>query len=371
MKLSAEDYAILLLHMMPEIGPRRCGRLLRCFGSARAVLAAPADELSGIDDMPAGLAATIAAFSDGSAAEREIAAAERSGVEIITCASERYPAFLRNLPDYPPVLFVAGSLESLSAPSVAVVGTRRPTAYGKSAAATISSGLVAGGAVIVSGGARGIDTAAHEAALTAGGSTVAVMGSGIGQPYPPENKKLFEKIRQHGAVVSEFPMDFPPDKGNFPRRNRIIAGLALATVVVEADIKSGALITADFAMEMGKDVFAVPGPVFSSVSRGPHRLIKNGAGLVECAADILEQIAPLYELLPRTSAPAPAGDPVPDAGLPATILRLLDENSSGLSIESIADTLRQSPAGLAASLLDLELSGLVQTLPGNIFCRRR
>lgn len=371
MKLSAENRAILSLHLIPEIGPKRCSRLMRCFGSAQAALAAPADEIAGIDDMPAALAMAVSAASSGTAADTEIAAAERSGVEIITCAHEQYPAFLKNLPDYPPVLYVAGNPEHLSAPSVAIVGTRRPTAYGKSAAATISSGLVAGGAVVVSGGARGIDTVAHESALAAGGPTVAIMGSGINQVYPPENKKLFENIRQHGAVVSEFPMNFPPDKGNFPRRNRIIAGLALATVVVEADIKSGALITADFAMELGKDVFAVPGPVFSSVSRGPHRLIKNGAGLVECAADILEQITPLYELLPRPTVPVPDESLVPITGLPASILRLLDENSNGLSIENIAETLKQSPAGLASCLLELELSGLIQSLPGNVFCRRR
>ncbi len=209
---------------------------------------------------------------------------------IITPKGPEYPLNLKDIYDPPAALYVNGTLLPQDEAAVAIVGTRRPTYYGLQASEKLSYELASRGITIVSGMARGIDTAAHKGALKAGGRTIAVLGSGHGNIYPSENKGLYKEIAQHGAVISEFPDDTPPDRRNFPRRNRIISGLSLGVVVVEAPKKSGALITADFALEQGRDVFAMPGKAGSVTSEGTHRLIREGAKLAENAYDIIEEI---------------------------------------------------------------------------------
>jgi DNA processing protein len=369
MHFSPEERAIIALHLVPGIGPRRFQNLLARFGTAVDALAADATALSAVEDMTAAIAAAIQKTDHAAAVDRECRLAEKAGALLIPCAATAYPAALRTLQDYPLVLSVRGDARLLDAAAVAMVGTRRPTAYGKMVATRFAEDFAHAGCGVVSGLARGIDTAAHAAALAAGGVTIAVLGTGIGCHYPPENGKLEDQIAGHGAVVSEFPIGFPPDKGNFPRRNRIIAGLALATVVVEADMKSGALITARYAAEQGTDVFAVPGPVFSAYAAGPHSLIKAGAHLAECADDVLQAIAPLATLRrPQPGMPDAAPAVTPQE---AVILAALAERYDGSSIDALVAQLSVAAGDLAACLLNLELQGLVKSLPGNRYIRNR
>ena len=244
-------------------------------------------------------------------AEKELRLCRRAGVRPLAWPDPDYPAVLRELPDPPPILYVRGRLPH-RALRVAVVGSRTPTTYGRRIAAGLASGLAARGVEVVSGGARGIDTLAHRGALEARGATVAVLGSGLGEPYPEENTALFGEIAEKGAVVSEFPMRKRPDPGHFPRRNRLISALSAAVVVVEAAERSGSLITAGFALDQGREVLAVPGPVSSPKSTGCNRLIQQGAKLVQNIDDILEELPPIYlTALPRGGAPAGSDEPGP------------------------------------------------------------
>ncbi|MHB9155315.1 MAG: DNA-processing protein DprA [Endomicrobiales bacterium] len=371
--LSPEQRALLTLHLVPEVGPKRCMSLLRHFGSAREALGAPVSELSCVEDISQNLAAKIACARERGEAEREMALAEKLGVRILTCQDPEYPETVRMLPDYPAVLYVRGTLTPADTLSVALVGTRRPTAYGRNVASRFARELAGLGVTTVSGLARGIDTEVHDASLSAGGRTLAVLGNGLNRHYPPENRKLEEKLMRSGALVSEFPLDFPPDRANFPRRNRIIAALALATVVVEADIKSGALITSSFALEQGKDVFAVPGPIFSPVSRGTHHLLKSGAGCAESADDIVEAIRPLAEWVRRKRAlPPPPAEELPLAGSgEEKILSLLEEHCEGVTVDQLVGRLRLPLSELSTALLELEMKGLVRALPGKLYVKNR
>ncbi|MEW6040456.1 MAG: DNA-processing protein DprA, partial [Elusimicrobiota bacterium] len=291
-----EFQARVLLNMVPGIGPVRWLKLQDYFGNVSNVFDASAVELCIAGEISAALADEIISAPAKFDVSDEIQKAERYGAKIVTLSDSDYPALLREIFNPPPVIYVHGGLCKSDENAIAVIGTRRPTDYGRMSAERISGDLAACGITVVSGLARGIDTAAHKAALSSGGRTIAVLGCGLGIHYPYENYKLEENIAKSGAVISEFPMGFPPDRGNFPRRNRLIAGLALGTVVVEAPQKSGALITAFFALEQGKEVFAVPGSIKSKFSRGPHYLIKQGAKLIENVQDILEEISPVIKL---------------------------------------------------------------------------
>ena len=308
-------------------------------------------------------------------AEREVRRCERRGIRLITIDDDDYPAALGELPDAPVLLYLRGTLPERIV-RVAVVGSRRATAYGRRIAMGLGSSLAARGIEVVSGGARGIDTLSHRGALETGGRTTAVLGSGLLNPYPAENEALFEQIAERGAVLSEFELETRPRAENFPRRNRLISGLATAVVVVEATPRSGSLITVTHALEQGREVLAVPGPVSSEQSQGCHRLIQQGAKLVQEVEDILEELSPMYT----------AALPIPGSGLgsdgekgrdskgldedEAKILELLSDDPEPVHIDALADRAPFGVARLQTALFGLELRSLVEQIPGRYYlCR--
>lgn len=343
------------------LGAARVRRLQAHFGSMAAAWKASGSELiaAGLELELADRVLTARSKWDPAA---ELDACRRLGLRVITWADPDYPERLRVI-DYPPaVLFVRGNLLSAQAWAVAMVGTRRPTYYGRQVARALSRDLAACGVTVVSGLAVGIDTEAHLGALEAGGWTVAVLGSGLDQVYPWENRQLAERIAESGALISEFPPGTQPAAQNFPIRNRIISGLSLGVVVVEADETSGALITAGYAADQGRDVFAVPGPITSPQSRGTNRLIQDGAGLVTGADDILEALK-----LARIDHQVGLRQAAPETELELLIVKLLDHTPT-----HIDDLVRQAgrPAGeVGATLALLELKGLVRHVGGQYYVR--
>ena len=301
-------------------------------------------------------------------AGKEMERMEKRGNVIITIEDERYPAQLREIYDPPFVLSCAGEPETLREPTVAVVGSRHPSPYGKAVAEKLASDLAGRGLVVASGMARGVDSAAHWGALEKG-KTVAVMGSGLAVVYPRENRRLYEKIGESGVVVSEFPLDAQPLSHHFPQRNRLISGLSLALVVVEASARSGSLISARLALEQDREVMAVPGRVDSELSRGTHWLIKNGAKLVETWEDVAEELpSPL-----RDSLLAQTGN----AGIEAPNLSPEEEDICGhlntqspTHIDELAERTTYTVSEILAILLNLELKGLVIQSPGKYYLRR-
>jgi DNA processing protein len=281
----------IAISKVPGIGPARVRRLCDYFGSLEHAWRATLGDLlsAGLD---AKSAMSLVAMRRDADPDSELERLGKIGARAITWESSDYPERLRPLDGMPPVLYVLGEFAPQDAWAVAVVGTRKATAYGREAAARLCVGMAEAGITVVSGMARGIDTVAHRAALDAGGRTLAVLGSGLDVLYPPENRQMMRQIVEEGrgAVLTEYPLGTQPDAMNFPARNRIIAGLALGVLVVEAGEKSGALITVDFALEQGRDVFAVPGPITSRLSDGPNNLLKRGARCVTTAADILEEL---------------------------------------------------------------------------------
>jgi DNA processing protein len=280
---------LILLNMVQDIGYIRLKGLLDEFKSPENILRASVEGLRSVKGIGPSIAKAVKNVSSDYDVEKEIALAEKSGVVILTVFDEDYPENLKNIYDPPVILYVKGSIKKEDSLAVSIVGSRKCTYYGMNMADNIAEKLAFQGVTVVSGLARGIDTAAHKGALKSG-RTIAVLGSGLGNIYPVENKPLSENIAKNGAVISEFPMQMPPNKNNFPQRNRIISGLSMAVLVVEAANKSGALITADFALEQGRDVFAVPGAAGRLSSAGTNSLIKQGAKLIDSAEDILEEL---------------------------------------------------------------------------------
>ncbi|MBI2941893.1 MAG: DNA-protecting protein DprA [Chloroflexi bacterium] len=342
------------LSQVSGIGPVRFQRLIAHFGTAAAVWkAAPVDLVrAGLDQRTAEAIIAQRASLDPDAVWSRI---RQRGVEVLRLSDDAYPARLREIHDPPPVLYLRGSLLPSDALCVAVVGTRRNTTYGRQATEGLVADLCRNGVTIVSGLARGIDGIAHRAALRAGGRTIAVLGSGVDVIYPAEHTQLAREIVDHGALLSEYPVESAPEPGNFPARNRIISGLAPATLVIEAPEGSGALITSDFALEQGRDVFAVPGSIFARPSDGTNQLIQQGAKLVRCAQDVLDelQVAQVeQQLVMRELLPA---DDTEDR-----LLRLLSQEP-----RHVDDLVRNSglPTSTVASTLTImELKGLVRSV---------
>ncbi len=288
----------------------------------------------------------------------------KSDISILLYDDPRFPPLLKQIYDPPITLYFLGNIELLPTRSIAVVGSRRHTHYGKKVAQKLASALVSNKITVTSGMARGIDTWSHQGALDAKGQTIAVLGCGPDICYPPENKTLKERIQHQGLVVSEFPPGTHPAPLNFPRRNRIISGLSLGTVVVEAGVKSGALITAEFALEQGREVFAIPGSVESPYSRGCHKLLKEGAKLVETVEDILEEVSlPLLGMKDH--------QPVQEQlALNEEEITLLDMiQYEPVALEKIAGMLDIPLAKINAVLLEMELKGIVKQLPGKYYVR--
>lgn len=364
----AEARASLGLLSLPDIGPHRHLRLLEAFGTARAALtASPSSWAQVLGPGPARVA--LARIPDELWIDSQIRALESRNVRLLGVTTEGYPELLRHAAVPPPLLFAAGPGD-LSAPGVAIVGTRRASEYGRGVARRLARDLAAAGICVVSGMARGIDTAAHQGALEAGGSTVAVLGCGVDVVYPRQNRRLHAEVMRTGAVVSELPMGTSPERASFPRRNRIISGLTLGVVVIEAPLKSGALITASCALEQGREVFAVPGDVTDGRSAGCHRLIRDGARLVEGIDDVIDELA--ARLPPDLVGSGPGkAEGAQDVQLELEEAALLARlETRGRHIDDLA---RESGLGvgeLLDRLLRLELMGLAKQLPGKRFCRK-
>ncbi len=359
------------LKSIPGIGNYTYKRLITAFGSPQAVFAAPRDRLLAVEGVTETIVGHIRHHSPPDTVYRNIDRCRQKKIDVITMTDPAYPRLLNELPDPPPYLYVRGRLDP-DAACLAVVGSRHPTAYGLSMADQLSRDLARYGLPIVSGMARGIDTAAHEGALAAGGRTYAVLGSGLANIYPRQNLLLAEKIAENGAVISEFPIFTEPQPHHFPIRNRIISGMSLGTIVVEAAKKSGSLITARLAAEQGREVFAVPGSIQSFKSTGTHGLLKQGARLVENAADVLAEISHLVALgqappaanEPETAAPAINSDRTLDTD-ETLVLRTLE--CYPVHIDEIVRKTGLEPGKTAGILLRLELLGLAQPEPGKYF----
>lgn len=355
---------VLSLWNTPGIGPQRLRSLMERFGSGRAVYSASVRQLCEVEGVDHATAAKIKSHADLAWAELQLKQAEKAGVTVLTFWDEGYPAMLRPLYDPPMVLFVKGERAALSGKAVAVVGTRAPSEYGQILAQKLTRELVQRGLVIVSGLARGIDTLAHQETIAAGGKTIAVLGSGVDQIYPSENRRLAASVAANGALTSEYLLGTPPDAPHFPRRNRIIAGLAVATLVVEAGESSGALITADNALEYNREVLAVPGNVTNPKSWGCNRLIQQGAKLVQTVEDVLEEIGM------AGAAPQERQLNLPGVALSAEAEALLNALSSEPQhIDAIAQGVGKPVFVVLAQLLELELQSLVTQLPGKKFVR--
>lgn len=358
--------ACLALNLIPGLGPARIRRLLDHFGSAERVLTARRDELAAA--LPRTGAETIDLIHDWENRvdlAGELARIREFGAKVVTLEDDEYPPLLREIHDPPIVLYVWGTLLERDRHAISVVGSRKTTVYGVETAKKLSYQLAYAGHTIVSGLARGIDTAAHQGALAAKGRTIAVLGCGLMCLYPPENQALAEKISESGAVVSEFPMTFPPDVYTFPQRNRIVAGWSEGLLVIEAGLKSGALITAGQAAEQGRSIYAVPGPIDRPHSAGSNRLIQQGAKLVTSAADILED---LQILLPeKPSLQTTAAQTLEFTQNERLVYDAIGEGET--SLNQISEKSHLPPGVVSSTLLALEMKRLVKQLPGQHFIK--
>jgi DNA processing protein len=353
------------LNMIALFGPRRIDALIENYGSAEDAWKAPAGELFHL----LGLQDPVGKFEQersGIEPEKEWEKLIKQNISCVSSACPGYPRLLKELHFPPPLLYFRGSLEKIDKPAVAIVGSRRCTFYGQEVAHRLAVELVAAGVSVISGMALGIDTAAHRGTLESSGYTVAVLGCGVDQCYPPKNADLMQLIIADGAVISEYPVGTEPLPFHFPQRNRVISGLSLGTVVVEATAKSGALITANFALEQNREVFAVPGNVGSPYSRGSHRLIKEGARLVESAADILEELC--FQTANEEQLTFTGTELIPE-------LTTVEKKLLGMipyQLMHIDNIIQQSgvkASETSALLLSLELKKLIRQTPGKYFMR--
>ncbi len=356
--------AALRLALVPGIGPRMTQALLERFGTADAVLQAAPSELREVQGIGVKLSQAIARAPSAEDVAAEIERCRQFGISLLTPQHNEYPRLLREIHDPPAVIFARGNMQPRDALAIALVGSRHATQYGLAQAERLAGSLARAGLTIVSGLARGIDAAAHRGALAAGGRTIAVLGSGLANIYPPEHVALADEVARSGCLLSESPPRMQPISGAFPQRNRIISGISLGVIVVEASAQSGALITARHAMEQGREIFAVPGRVDSRVSHGCHRLIRDGAKLVESADDVLEELGPL--VAPATHE---AGQVVHH---PAELLLneverevLAAITTEPTSIDEVVAASRLPTSQVLATLSVLEMRRLVRRQGGN------
>ena len=364
--------AYLALNLIEGVGPVRARSLVEHFGDAPAVLSASKSQLLHVRNIGDETAEAICSWEKNIDLAGEMKRLTDFGCQIVIQSDEAYPASLREIYDPPMVLYVKGTLTAKDKNAVAMVGSRQTTNYGVETARKLAYQLAYVGVTVVSGGARGIDTAAHQGAMAAKGRTICVLGTGINIVFPPENKELFERITQNGAVISQFPFNRNGDKQSFAIRNRIVAGMTLGTVVVEADLHSGALITSNFATEYGRQVFAVPGRIDSPRSKGCHDLIKKGAKLCEGAEDILSEFEYLF---PSSNRPPSVGETgvLPALELSENEQRVLDtlRKDDDTSIDEVIRKSGLPSSMVSVALLSLEMKRVVKQLPGKLFVRNR
>jgi DNA processing protein len=359
----------LCLSLVTGVGPRILQALLERFESPAAILDAALSELRQVPGVGSKISNAIGAARDQLDVESELALCRENKIKILTTREETYPRLLKEIVDPPATLFVQGELKPADAVAIAVVGSRHATRYGVAQAQRLAGGLARAGVTIISGLARGVDAAAQQAALLAGGRTLAVMGGGVLNIYPPEHKELADNIKHQGALLSEMPPRFAPTSNSFPQRNRIISGLALGTVVVEAAQRSGALITARHAMEQGREVFAVPGRIDSRASRGCHVLIRDGATLVQSVDDILEELGPLVEPSAHDDGAIirhPAELKLNETE--KTVLQAIDADPT--SIDAVVQSTRLPVQRILSTLSVLEMKRLIVRVSGNQVARR-
>jgi DNA processing protein len=356
--------ACVALNMIPQMGPVRLRRLLDAFGSAEKILLARADQLAAIDGIPRALAENISRWQEFADPTAELKKAADLEAHVITAEDEEYPSALREIHDPPIVLYARGQLTERDRHTVAVVGSRKCSHYATESAKKLSFQMAYAGLTVVSGLARGIDTAAHQGALAAKGRTIAIIGSGLGELYPPENAELADRIAASGAVVSEFPIDTKPDRQTFPIRNRIVTGMSFGVLVVEAGANSGALISANMAAEQGRTLYAVPGRIDAPSALGSNRLIQQGAKLVITVDDILDDLPLVFRDKPDLPAAAPAVDLSPEQQ------KILDAiGSEEMPLDSVIATSGLTAAVVSSTLLALEIRRLVKQLPGKRFVK--
>ena len=402
--LSNETISLIHLNMIQGIGLKTVQVLRGVFGSAERALQATPDELSKIDQLSPAMCDLLRRKPVQYSIERELELIQEYGCQVLTLYDAAYPSQLKEVDTPPLLIYIRGELTSEDSLSISLVGSREAKDYGRKVGYRLSYQLAQRGLTVVSGLARGIDTSAHRGALEAGGRTIAVMGNGLSLVYPATNRDLAEKITESGVLISEFPMGTKPKPNNFPRRNRIISGLTLGTVVVEASNRSGALITARLAGEQGREVFAVPGEIFSELSTGTHMLINNGAKLINTVDDLLNELPPYtlnqiqskapvasipdIETEPSsqkpmvekraskraaTQSPAEGQQPIQSAPPPGltpderTIFDAIETPSS--HIDTIVRTTKLPISQVSSVLLMLELKGIVQQLPGKQFTK--
>lgn len=358
--------ALVALNMVADIGSVRLQKLLQYFDNPQDIFQGPPDNLVNISGISRDAAYRVCSLNKSNL-DKEISSAAELGLKIITLEDKQYPENLKNIPGAPIVLYIKGDLLEKDGIGLAIVGSRRASFYGLSHAGRLAEELSACGLTIVSGMARGIDTYAHRGALKRKGRTIAVLGSGFRNIYPPENQDLSEEIAANGAVISEFCLDTRPLRQNFPRRNRIISGLSLGVAVIEAARNSGALITADFALEQGREVFALPGAVNSRTSFGTNELIKQGAKLISCAEDIIEELNLRPNALPVRQD---SQEESPDSRLD-TKLSLLKQclAEEPVTIDQIAEKTAMDIPLIYDILLKLQIKRLVRKIPGNQFVK--
>ena len=368
----------LALTRIDGLGIRGCHKLIEHFGSPQAAYMASLTELESCG-VPARVAQAIFAQAALKDAERDVQEVAKADCVLIAFDSEEYPPLLKQIPDAPLLLYVRGDVKVLSQFAVAIVGSRRPSAYGSSVAHRLAHDLAQRQLVVASGLARGVDSAAHRGALEAKGKTVAVLGSGLDVIYPRENKKLADEIAKSGAVISEFPLGTSPSPENFPIRNRIISGLSLGVVVVEAAEYSGSLITARLALEQNREVFAVPGNITSAQSFGPNHLIKQGAKLVDQWMDVVEEFP--SEVRMQLMPPAEVTETVPMGAETASLFQtsltpdqkvvfdVLRADQTSF-VDDIVGAAQMPHPRVLGVLLELEMNGLIRQLPGKNFIRK-
>jgi DNA processing protein len=355
----------IALRLTPGIGNVACKNLIDAFSTPERIFAAPAEKLAEIEGISTKIIKALRNSSKKPEIERLLEKLDGSDIRIVTYNEVEYPQSLKNIYDPPPYIYVRGKLDPEDSSAIAVVGSRRASDYGLRAASDISRELAAAGLTIVSGMAAGIDSAAHRGALAAMGRTIAVLGCGADVCYPAENRRLYDEIARTGAIISEYAPGTEPDSYHFPARNRIISGLARGILVVEAGPKSGSLITARLALEQGRDVFAVPGSIYSYKTKGANQLIRSGAALVESGRDIVEALG-----ISATVVPKRAKVPAPDE-LDKEARRVYDQlNDDPVHIDRIICETSLPSSAISAALLELELSGFIKQLPGKHFVKQ-